>query len=75
MSDTPVGMMDVYQEFSELTDKFKIMKYKSKVSVNVCCRVSTEAQVSVWFFPFPAFRKWRRATLLRFPTFPVTAST
>ncbi|XP_028289961.1 DNA polymerase alpha catalytic subunit isoform X2 [Gouania willdenowi] len=30
VSDTPVGMMDVYQEFSELSDKFKIMKFKSK---------------------------------------------
>lgn len=29
-------MMDVYQEFNELSEKFKIMKYKSKVSVNVC---------------------------------------
>ncbi|XP_019718665.1 DNA polymerase alpha catalytic subunit [Hippocampus comes] len=30
VSDTPVGMMDIYQEFSELSDKFKIMKFKSK---------------------------------------------
>ncbi|TWW71126.1 DNA polymerase alpha catalytic subunit isoform X1 [Takifugu flavidus] len=30
VSDTPVGMMDVYQEFNELSEKFKIMKYKSK---------------------------------------------
>lgn len=30
--DTPVGMMDVYQEFNELSEKFKIMKFKSKVS-------------------------------------------
>ncbi|XP_061523042.1 DNA polymerase alpha catalytic subunit [Phycodurus eques] len=30
VSDTPVGIMDVYQEFSELSDKFKIMKFKSK---------------------------------------------
>ncbi|XP_017283871.1 DNA polymerase alpha catalytic subunit isoform X2 [Kryptolebias marmoratus] len=30
VSNTPVGMMDVYQEFSELTEKFKIMKFKSK---------------------------------------------
>lgn len=29
---TPVGMMDVYQEFNELSEKFKIMKFKSKVS-------------------------------------------
>uniref|UniRef100_A0A673AWT0 DNA polymerase n=1 Tax=Sphaeramia orbicularis TaxID=375764 RepID=A0A673AWT0_9TELE len=29
-SDTPVGMMDVYQEFNELSEKFKIMKFKSK---------------------------------------------
>lgn len=29
-SDTPVGMMDVYQEFSDLSEKFKIMKFKSK---------------------------------------------
>uniref|UniRef100_H2LTH2 DNA polymerase n=1 Tax=Oryzias latipes TaxID=8090 RepID=H2LTH2_ORYLA len=26
----PVGMMDVYQEFSELSEKFKVMKFKSK---------------------------------------------
>ncbi|CAJ1082305.1 DNA polymerase alpha catalytic subunit [Xyrichtys novacula] len=30
ISDTPVGMMDVYQEFNELSEKFKIMKFKSK---------------------------------------------
>ncbi|XP_061121439.1 DNA polymerase alpha catalytic subunit [Syngnathus typhle] len=30
VSDTRVEMMDVYQEFSELSDKFKIMKFKSK---------------------------------------------
>ncbi|XP_061614708.1 DNA polymerase alpha catalytic subunit isoform X2 [Phyllopteryx taeniolatus] len=30
VSDTPVEIMDVYQEFSELSDKFKIMKFKSK---------------------------------------------
>lgn len=29
-SDTPVGMMDIYQEFNELSEKFKIMKFKSK---------------------------------------------
>ncbi|XP_049604706.1 DNA polymerase alpha catalytic subunit [Syngnathus scovelli] len=30
VSDTRVEMMDVYQEFSELSEKFKIMKFKSK---------------------------------------------
>ncbi|XP_039983546.1 DNA polymerase alpha catalytic subunit isoform X2 [Xiphias gladius] len=30
VSETPVGMMDVYQEFSDLSEKFKIMKFKSK---------------------------------------------
>ncbi|XP_034562233.1 DNA polymerase alpha catalytic subunit [Notolabrus celidotus] len=30
VSDTPVGIMDVYQEFNELSEKFKIMKFKSK---------------------------------------------
>uniref|UniRef100_A0A3Q3JG07 DNA polymerase n=1 Tax=Monopterus albus TaxID=43700 RepID=A0A3Q3JG07_MONAL len=30
VSDTPVGIMDVYQEFSELSEKFRIMKFKSK---------------------------------------------
>lgn len=30
--DSPVGMMDVYQEFNELAEKFKIVKFKSKVS-------------------------------------------
>ncbi|XP_041670511.1 DNA polymerase alpha catalytic subunit [Cheilinus undulatus] len=30
VSDTPVGMMDVYQEFNQLSEKFKIMKFKSK---------------------------------------------
>ncbi|XP_036414647.1 DNA polymerase alpha catalytic subunit [Colossoma macropomum] len=29
-TDTPVGMMDVYQEFNDLSEKFKIMKFKSK---------------------------------------------
>ncbi|KAM7369988.1 hypothetical protein PAMP_011275 [Pampus punctatissimus] len=30
VSDTPVVIMDVYQEFNELSEKFKIMKFKSK---------------------------------------------
>uniref|UniRef100_A0A3P8U5A2 DNA polymerase n=1 Tax=Amphiprion percula TaxID=161767 RepID=A0A3P8U5A2_AMPPE len=30
VSDTPVEMVDVYQEFSELSEKFRIMKFKSK---------------------------------------------
>uniref|UniRef100_A0A3P9L8F1 DNA polymerase n=1 Tax=Oryzias latipes TaxID=8090 RepID=A0A3P9L8F1_ORYLA len=30
VSGEPVGMMDVYQEFSELSEKFKVMKFKSK---------------------------------------------
>ncbi|XP_024136081.1 DNA polymerase alpha catalytic subunit isoform X2 [Oryzias melastigma] len=30
VSAEPVGMMDVYQEFSELSEKFKVMKFKSK---------------------------------------------
>ncbi|KAI4889009.1 hypothetical protein NFI96_021924 [Prochilodus magdalenae] len=29
-TDDPVGMMDVYQEFNSLSEKFKIMKFKSK---------------------------------------------
>uniref|UniRef100_A0A4W5LBD5 DNA polymerase n=1 Tax=Hucho hucho TaxID=62062 RepID=A0A4W5LBD5_9TELE len=29
-TDTPVGMMDVYQEVNDLSEKFKIMKFKSK---------------------------------------------
>ncbi|XP_030625392.1 DNA polymerase alpha catalytic subunit [Chanos chanos] len=29
-TDVPVGMMDVYQEFNSLSEKFKIMKFKSK---------------------------------------------
>ncbi|XP_026057085.1 DNA polymerase alpha catalytic subunit-like [Carassius auratus] len=29
-TDSPVGMMDVYQEFNGLSEKFKIMKFKSK---------------------------------------------
>lgn len=33
--DSPVGMMDVYQEFNELAEKFKIMKFKSKVSASL----------------------------------------
>lgn len=33
--DTPVGMMDVYQEFNDLSEKFKIMKFKSKVGPNL----------------------------------------
>uniref|UniRef100_A0A8C2ZPJ5 DNA polymerase n=1 Tax=Cyclopterus lumpus TaxID=8103 RepID=A0A8C2ZPJ5_CYCLU len=31
VTDTPVGLMDVYQEFNELSEKFRIMKFKSKV--------------------------------------------
>lgn len=34
VSDTPVAMMDVYQEFNEISEKFKIMKFKSKVGTN-----------------------------------------
>ncbi|XP_037549936.1 DNA polymerase alpha catalytic subunit-like [Nematolebias whitei] len=30
VSDTPVSMMDVYQEFDQLSEKFRIMKFKSK---------------------------------------------
>ncbi|XP_075936283.1 DNA polymerase alpha catalytic subunit [Anarhichas minor] len=30
VTDTPVGLMDVYQEFNELSEKFRIMKFKSK---------------------------------------------
>lgn len=33
-TDSPVGMMDVYQEFNSLSEKFKIMKFKSKVIAN-----------------------------------------
>lgn len=33
VSATPVGIMDVYQEFNELTEKFRIMKFKSKVDI------------------------------------------
>lgn len=40
VSETPVGMMDVYQEFNELSEKFKIMKYKSKVRITNCCGVT-----------------------------------
>uniref|UniRef100_A0A674EPV4 Polymerase (DNA directed), alpha 1 n=1 Tax=Salmo trutta TaxID=8032 RepID=A0A674EPV4_SALTR len=29
-TDTPVGMMDVYQEVNDFSEKFKIMKFKSK---------------------------------------------
>ncbi|XP_017309249.1 DNA polymerase alpha catalytic subunit isoform X2 [Ictalurus punctatus] len=29
-TDVPVGMMDVYQEFNSLSEKYKIMKFKSK---------------------------------------------
>uniref|UniRef100_A0AAR2JSV1 DNA-directed DNA polymerase n=1 Tax=Pygocentrus nattereri TaxID=42514 RepID=A0AAR2JSV1_PYGNA len=29
-TDIPVGMMDVYQEFNDLSEKFKIMKFKSR---------------------------------------------
>ncbi|XP_015196960.2 DNA polymerase alpha catalytic subunit isoform X1 [Lepisosteus oculatus] len=32
-SDVRVTMMDVYQEFSELSEKYKIMKFKSKKAV------------------------------------------
>ncbi|XP_053344293.1 DNA polymerase alpha catalytic subunit isoform X2 [Clarias gariepinus] len=29
-TDVPVGMMDVYQEFNSLSEKYRIMKFKSK---------------------------------------------
>lgn len=32
-TDQPVGLMDVYQEFSGISEKLKIMKFKSKVCV------------------------------------------
>ena len=41
VSDTPVGLMDVYQEFNELSERFKIMKFKSKV-----CRPSNVFHVT-----------------------------
>lgn len=31
VTDSPVEMIDVYQEFNELSEKFRIMKFKSKV--------------------------------------------
>uniref|UniRef100_I3KAC7 DNA polymerase n=1 Tax=Oreochromis niloticus TaxID=8128 RepID=I3KAC7_ORENI len=33
VSNTPVGMMDVYQEFNELSEKFKIMKFNHVFSL------------------------------------------
>ncbi|XP_058497932.1 DNA polymerase alpha catalytic subunit [Solea solea] len=40
VSDTPVKMMDVYQEFNDLSEKFKIMKFKSKmVEKNYCFEI------------------------------------
>lgn len=33
VSDTPVALMDVYQEFNQLSEKFRIMKFKSKVGL------------------------------------------
>ncbi|XP_060718299.1 DNA polymerase alpha catalytic subunit isoform X2 [Tachysurus vachellii] len=30
VTDVPVGIMDVYQEFNSLSEKYKIMKFKSK---------------------------------------------
>lgn len=42
VSDTSVGMMDVYQEFNELSEKFKIMKFKSKVPILIIdCKASS----------------------------------
>lgn len=35
VSDEPVAMMDVYHEINELSEKFKIMKFKSKVSSSI----------------------------------------
>uniref|UniRef100_A0A672P6V3 DNA polymerase n=1 Tax=Sinocyclocheilus grahami TaxID=75366 RepID=A0A672P6V3_SINGR len=32
-TDSPVGMMDVYEEFNSLSEKFKIMKFKSSLSL------------------------------------------
>lgn len=88
VSDTPVGMMDVYQEFNELSEKFKIMKFKSKVSLSLAAFLSYLngilrkavshglTHVLVWvIWVFCLHRKSRRATLLKFPTFPASAST
>lgn len=49
VSDTPVGIMDVYQEFNELSEKFKIMKFKSKVLPLI---IDSKASLSF-------FRKWK----------------
>lgn len=34
-TNSAVGMMDVYQEFNSLSEKFKIMKFKSKVIAGI----------------------------------------
>uniref|UniRef100_A0A8D3CC77 DNA polymerase n=1 Tax=Scophthalmus maximus TaxID=52904 RepID=A0A8D3CC77_SCOMX len=50
VSDTPVEMMEVYQEINELSEKFKIMKFKSKkVEKNYSFEIPDVAK------PFPTF--------------------
>lgn len=83
VSDTPVGMMDVYQEFSELSEKFKIMKFKSKVRSLREGRAqllhSPKMRQKTKNFNRRSFsfhcRKSRSTTPLKFPTCPVSAST
>lgn len=79
VSDTPVGMMDVYQEFNELSERFKIMKFKSKVSANLDHRMCTMnvifGKVEMFVTGVCLCRKWRKTTLLKSLMFPVSAST
>lgn len=80
VSDTPVGMMDVYQEFNELSERFRIMKFKSKVGVvlgYVTVQHGCEFDMFVTAACFLCFslRKWRGTMLLKFPMCPVSAST
>ena len=73
VSDTVVDMTEVYQEFDELSEKFRIMKFKSKVGVDESMSfpcVPHECNRCLFLC-----RKWRRTMLLRFPMCPASAST
>lgn len=52
-TDVPVGMMDVYQEFNSLSEKYKIMKFKSKAGI--CFTVLFFSFLCVCIYPLLFF--------------------
>ena len=80
VSDTPVGMMDVYQELNELSEKFRIMKFKSKVGSNLSYSIIVffwwvACLSCLWCLYLSVCRKWTGTTPLKFLMCPVSVNT